>query len=73
MSHLVHSRHFGSFVEQQLYDLNVPHLRGFDQWSLCVLTQQNTDFNALCCTLQLYSSLSGAYKTSSFQAELIKE
>lgn len=39
-TNLVDSRHFGSFIEQQLHYLNVPHLSGFDQRSLSILRQE---------------------------------
>lgn len=44
-SHLVDGRHFGSFVQQKLHDLNVPHLGGFDQRSLSILRQKTNTWN----------------------------
>lgn len=41
--HLVDSRHFGSFIEQQLHNLNVPHLSGFDQRSLSILENRKQE------------------------------
>jgi hypothetical protein len=32
--YLVHSRHLGSFVQQKLHYVNVPHLSSFDQRAL---------------------------------------
>ena len=36
-SYLIHSGHSGSFVQEQLHNLNVPHLGGLDQGGLSIL------------------------------------
>lgn len=38
--YLIHSRHFGSLVQQQLHHFNISHLGGLNQWCLTILGAQ---------------------------------
>ena len=42
VTYLVHSRHFGPFIQQQLHYLYVPHFCGFDKWGLSLLQYKHS-------------------------------
>lgn len=55
-SHLVHSRHFGSFIQQQLHDLYVPHFCGFNKRRLSFLKDKKEHLHPIQTTFKFLTS-----------------